>query len=372
MSENVARTELDVREPPQDVLGLQDLHEGVDSPGLATDPDPEATLVDPPPLPPEHTPSHELPPHPESSDAGTAAPVSGTSDDTVRPKRSDQPPTVPVHPAQPAQLQQVERDNPAEPSDARDASTATLAPNAPSLHTVVSTNARINRTIRNDPERPGTRLNHEISCIIAPNFGRFRALIKYVGPMPGRKGSWIGVEVPCTASTGSLEALPFATHQNRQWQEDCVRTDGTLNGARLFYLGDHDPLSPTSSLPQSRTRLNRVQSHDWFRPEAPEVRASRLSLSMPWHTGSECDCDDTGNEPSQAIPSLDTQRHRRERWDRVQRVLAQSSRVSGRTCGSTYTGSETPGSVLPQRTSTKSVGLFIRPCDVLVVVGPGA
>lgn len=275
-----------------------------------------------------------------------------------------------------------------------------------------------------------TRLRQGISCVIAPRFGRFRGLIKYIGPVPGRLGAWIGVEVPAPFPR-SLEALPLAkTRQDTTAssnQYDTIRTNGTIDGQRFFSLADsvgHGASNTWSapagtpwglSITHHRSGTGSFLRRRASQEAAPQFGAvgtlnsatlrgrrsspgadtrTRLPLPSAWTaTSTPGDSDSAlgldAEEDARGIPDAKTIQYRRARRDRVQRLLAISSSIiepsppvvhdGTRTplnplaTGDRMTESPTPSlrSVSPSsHASRPTLGLFIRPHDVLVVVGP--
>ncbi|KAK0527561.1 hypothetical protein OC835_004937 [Tilletia horrida] len=85
-------------------------------------------------------------------------------------------------------------------------------------------------------EGAGTNLILGIPCIISPRnsqtgkSSRLRATVKYIGPLKGRRGSWLGVEVPFP--------LPLGV------EEDSLGglNDGSDAGVRYFVLGAPEPV----------------------------------------------------------------------------------------------------------------------------------
>lgn len=415
------------------------------------------------------------PPSPSETDMDSnsmGAIVSSTSGDTIRPphRAEEEPPVPPV----PTSLPSTQRGTPTgeagplpEPSDSS-VSVLTPSPSWPndsiaSVDTSVSASRPTSTTtefqrkfslaevlIKEDISKP-TRLAHGISCVIAPKLGRFRALIKYIGHVPGRRGVWIGVEIPAPFPR-ALEALPLARTARETSvqldQDGTFRTDGLIEGQRFFSLGERLSggsmwLSPfvAPSMDRARSRsstggIPRPSSQEHFprwnggsnnttirgRRSSPGLDSrTRPSLPPNWTGGTPPaeDADVLNQVDFHGIPNALAVQRRQERWERVQRLLALSggsvwdtadkvppSLDAGRSSpltratspfyplgrsnarrwsgASSATGAQRQltdspplsfrsasplSAVLPPRES-KPLGLFIRPQDVLVVVGP--
>jgi hypothetical protein len=115
------------------------------------------------------------------------------------------------------------------------------------------------------PLASGTSLAHGIACIVSPQSSgalvasraRFRALVKYIGPLGGEEGAWVGVEVELPLPAG-LEALSARLH------------DGSLRGQRYFELGTPAETSdePAAPMPEREARRRRIAQMIGPREEA--------------------------------------------------------------------------------------------------------
>ncbi|MCO5609198.1 hypothetical protein L7F22_063421 [Adiantum nelumboides] len=116
----------------------------------------------------------------------------------------------------------------------------------------------------------GTRLTLGIPCIVAPKDSRgkpqrFRAVVKYIGPLSGRSGSWVGVEIPEVSLTTSSSNGFIGEGFN----------DGSLNGIRYFDLGEnHKDKETDQDVDDDKIRNDDVDS---FRKPEREARKRRIA-----------------------------------------------------------------------------------------------
>ena len=196
-----------------------------------------------------------------------------------------------------------------------------------------SSHARMN-------EFPPTRtcLAHGIPCIVAPSQAsakkppRFRALVRYIGPLQNQQGSWLGVEVSAP--------LPAILQGDGNLGIESIRTDGSLNGVRYFDFGtSRKPVLPDSA----HASDSEIDEETKVKREQRRKRVSELLASSISTIESLSDVEDrsTARGVGRDVP-----------WSRRREA---SSRRSSR-----------PGS----DAGDESVGLFIRPEDVLWVVMP--
>lgn len=71
---------------------------------------------------------------------------------------------------------------------------------------------------------PGATLDVGIPCIISSKRKRFRAFARYIGEVLGERGPWVGVEVPIDTWVGDIS-------DGRAW------CDGSWGGIRYFDIG---------------------------------------------------------------------------------------------------------------------------------------
>ncbi|KDN40794.1 hypothetical protein K437DRAFT_275638 [Tilletiaria anomala UBC 951] len=186
-----------------------------------------------------------------------------------------------------------------------------------------------------------TCLAHGIPCVVAPNQAstrkppRFRALVKYIGPLPGHPGSWLGVQIP--------PPLPPALESDGSLGIESIKTDGTLDGIRYFDLtastcqSGSEPAPTSDSEIDEETRLHR------------ERRRKRLQDLLA-RSSEGLDAGSAFGERTKT-PALGSDLHWRRRQD------ARSRSPSFAAC--------------IDINSEDSLGFFIRPEDVLWVVMPG-
>ncbi len=176
-----------------------------------------------------------------------------------------------------------------------------------------------------------TRLAHGIPCVVAPMQAglrrppRVRATVRYIGPVAGRDGSWLGVEVPAP--------LPAEFESSIEAGFECIRTDGELDGTRYFELstqtrsaGQDDNVLDSESDVEAETRRKR------------EARARRIRDLIA--TSSKA-LDSASDSEGGSSPSIARESKRKQR-------TSSTLRSTGETAAS-------------------SIGLFIRPEDVLWV-----
>ncbi|CEH17737.1 hypothetical protein CBOM_04129 [Ceraceosorus bombacis] len=120
----------------------------------------------------------------------------------------------------------------------------------------------------------GISLTHGIPCVVSPSVGagnaqkralRFRAAVKYIGPLEGRSGAWVGVEVPTPLPQG-LESLSRNLN------------DGIFSGKQYFELGQrplHAETQPAVVLPAREARQLRIAQI------VGERHAQRLGENVP-------------------------------------------------------------------------------------------
>lgn len=175
------------------------------------------------------------------------------------------------------------------------------------------------------PGTGGTVLNQGIPCVVAPSTAsphrvppvvRLKASVKYLGPVTGQPGTWVGVElfvpVPRTLRTWAL-TMDARTPERRPARV-LLTPDGSWQGKSYFHLGTGAEPTPSPQI------------------KAPPSAQERMSA---------------------------TTAARAARDARVQRLLVSSNRAG--------TGSRTrPAAVAPKRVLTHGA-LFVRPEDVLYV-----
>ncbi|PWN49481.1 hypothetical protein IE53DRAFT_369725 [Violaceomyces palustris] len=108
------------------------------------------------------------------------------------------------------------------------------------------------------PFVPGTSLSQGIPCIVSPRdpvsgkkYSRFKAVVKYIGPLSGYRGDWIGVEIPLPIPISledgiseqrvRLQAVRRDRDElasNYSMEEFCPGglNDGSIDGLRYFNL----------------------------------------------------------------------------------------------------------------------------------------
>ncbi|KDQ15159.1 hypothetical protein BOTBODRAFT_158818 [Botryobasidium botryosum FD-172 SS1] len=165
-----------------------------------------------------------------------------------------------------------------------------------------------NKSLPSVPLR-GITLNIGIPCMISSKRSRFKAFARYIGEVQGERGPWIGVEVPVGESWGADKL------EGRDWN------DGSLGGVRYFDIGG--------------------TSADWEAEERAS-RRRRLELSNSGFGAS--------------LPSSFVSAKKREgeqlnmEQERMKRIRSISPAIS-------------------DASTTESRGLFIRPQQVLLVLG---
>jgi len=208
----------------------------------------------------------------------------------------------------------------------------------------------------------GTNLILGIPCIISPRnaqtgkTAKLRATVKYIGPLKGRRGSWLGVEVPFPLPTG--------------FEEDFFGgfNDGSEAGIRYFGLGLPAKANAQDENDQDMTGIDRgdsmlqLERRARRRRIAGVVRAASEALSSG---GSDYAHDVTALAPgstslSDSVSSLSP--------EDSAAGLPSAKRLKGLHGTGTATmrrqlssDREAPGEVR---------GLFIRPAEVLFVVSP--
>ncbi|KAK0548505.1 hypothetical protein OC846_004454 [Tilletia horrida] len=205
----------------------------------------------------------------------------------------------------------------------------------------------------------GTPLILGIPCIISPRnsqtgkTARLRATVKYIGPIKGRRGSWLGVEVPYPLPAG-VEDSSLGTFN-----------DGSDDGYRYFGLGVPPPPSDEDLV------MSEVDSGDATTMErqarrrriAGVVRAASMALNSGGteyqqdrsSAGSASPgTDEAGLSPDSAGAPPSAKRLKNIRGGAAA-SLAMKRQLSAER--------EAPG---------ETRGLFIRPNEVLFVVTPDA
>jgi len=155
----------------------------------------------------------------------------------------------------------------------------------------------------------GITLNIGIPCMISSKRSRFKAFARYIGEVQGERGPWIGVEVPIGESWGADKL------EGRDWN------DGSLGGVRYFDIGG--------------------TSTDWEAEERAS-RRRRLELSNSGFTTS-LPSSFVGAKKREA-DQLNIEQERMKRFRSISPAISDAS-------------------------TTESRGLFIRPQQVLLVLG---
>jgi hypothetical protein len=154
---------------------------------------------------------------------------------------------------------------------------------------------------------PGATLDIGIPCIISSKRKRFRAFARYIGEVVGERGPWVGVEVPIDTWVGDVS-------DGRAW------CDGSWGGVRYFDIGCSGSEWEFSASEDSR---------------APRRRKTDWSSGPSTFRGS----GGTKREGDQLHVNL----------DRMKRMRSASPAAS-------------------DTSSSESMGLFVRPQQVLYVV----
>ncbi|CAD6949928.1 unnamed protein product [Tilletia controversa] len=199
-----------------------------------------------------------------------------------------------------------------------------------------------------DVKVAGTNLILGIPCIISPRntqtgkSARLRATVKYIGPLKGRRGSWLGVEVPFPLPSGV--------------EEDSLGglNDGSDDGIRYFVLGLPDTTENDGDRSMSDVENDEVELGRRARRRriAGVVRAASEALSSG---GSDYQADSSNGSSV----------------DNLSPESAAGPPSAKRLKGLRGTGlaMKRQGSS-DREAAAETRGLFIRPHDVLFVVTP--
>lgn len=220
----------------------------------------------------------------------------------------------------------------------RDANAMDVDEPSPTAPAPASQAATPESSIPFDVSTHGTQLTLGIPCIVAPRnvrtqkpLARFRATVKYIGPLAGHTGAWVGVEVP----------LPLPAALEGESSNDGTLgigaggwNDGTWAGVRYFLLG---PPRGERSGEAGRERRRRI---------ARMVGKSETEIESEWD-----DADPRGLDADGPAPA-------KRRKD--------ASGVKYGAVRSTLTGKDGEQAGKAEQSETR--GLFIRPSDVLWVV----
>ncbi|KAE8231903.1 hypothetical protein CF326_g3079 [Tilletia indica] len=247
--------------------------------------------------------------------------------------------TAPVPAQAKAQVRAPEPEPEPEPEPVS-ASTSEMEVDDPADETVTEEDVKV----------AGTNLILGIPCIISPRdsqtgkSARLRATVKYIGPLKGRRGSWLGVEVPFPLPSGI--------------EEDNLGglNDGSDQGVRYFVLGlpnasendgDRDMSDVENDDPLKEVELERRARR---RRIAGVVRAASEALSSG---GSDYHADSNGGSYDNLSPESANGQPSAKRL----KNLRGAGMAMKRQLSSSEGGGETRG-------------LFIRPHEVLFVVTP--
>lgn len=190
------------------------------------------------------------------------------------------------------------------------------------------------------PNVRGVTLQVGIPCMISSKRSRFKAFARYIGEVDGEEGPWIGVEVPVSEGW-SAERL-----EGRDWN------DGSIRGVRYFEIGSNATNSLASSMVLEETEERAAR-----RRRVDAVLSTSLhSLNGVSPIGSANSSIRGGADNMSLLSFASSNRRKREgdsllvEQERLKRLRSASPAVS-------------------DASSVESRGLFVRPTQVLLVMG---